>query len=106
MTRFSDDYARLEWSLGQTLAMLRRHEGLRQQDLASALNVSRSCISMIENDRRLPTATAAIALAGVLGVNPDDLLGEVVSRRTRRDVVVESSHWRAARLRQSPRSTR
>ena len=46
---------------------LRRQAGLRQEDLAAALGVSRQTIIAIENDKYNPTLELAMKIAKLLG---------------------------------------
>ena len=52
---------------------LRRQAGLRQEDLAAALGVSRQTIIAIENDKYDPTLSLAFALAKELQLTVDEL---------------------------------
>lgn len=52
---------------------LRSKRGLRQEDLAQALNVSRQTINAIETGRYLPSLPLAIALAKYFGKPVEDV---------------------------------
>lgn len=52
---------------------LRRAGGLRQEDLAAALGVSRQTIIAIENDKYNPTLELAMRLARYLGTTVEEL---------------------------------
>ena len=52
---------------------LRRAGGLRQEDLAAALGVSRQTILAIENDKYNPTLELAMRLARHLGTTVEEL---------------------------------
>ena len=54
---------------------LRGEKKITQAQLAQAINLSRSCISMIEIGKNEPTATTLIAYAKYFGVSADYLLG-------------------------------
>jgi transcriptional regulator with XRE-family HTH domain len=59
---------------------LRRHRelaGLTQADLATRAGVSRQLVGAVESGRHLPRVDAAVALAGVLGVEVVELFGTV-----------------------------
>jgi transcriptional regulator with XRE-family HTH domain len=59
---------------------LRRHRelaGLTQADLAARAGVSRQLVGAVEAGRHLPRVDAAVALAGVLGVEVVELFGTV-----------------------------
>lgn len=48
------------------IKQLRKHKGLRQEDMASLLNVSRQTIIAIENNKYNPTLELAMKLALLL----------------------------------------
>jgi putative transcriptional regulator len=52
---------------------LRTGQGLRQQDLAKALKVSRQTVNAIETGRYLPSLPLAIALARFFGKPVEEL---------------------------------
>ena len=52
---------------------LRKAAGLRQEDLARELGVTRQTINAIENNKYDPTLTLAFQLSRVLGVPVDGL---------------------------------
>jgi putative transcriptional regulator len=52
---------------------LRAARGLRQEDLAKALNVSRQTVNAIETGRYLPSLPLAIALARFFGRPVEEL---------------------------------
>lgn len=52
---------------------LRKAAGLRQEDLARKLGVSRQTIIAIENNKYDPTLALAIKLARLLGLYVDEL---------------------------------
>lgn len=62
--------------IGGGIAAVRRMRGLRQEDLAEAVGVTRSSIANIEAGRQDTTVTTLLAIASTLGVGPDFLLGE------------------------------
>jgi putative transcriptional regulator len=51
----------------------RADKGLRQEDLASAMSVSRQTINAIETGRYLPSLPLAIALARFFGKRVEEL---------------------------------
>ena len=63
-----------ETTLGKRIAMLRRQRGLKQEDLANALNVSPQAVSKWENDQTCPDISLLPRLAQLLGVSVDELL--------------------------------
>ena len=52
---------------------LRKARGLRQEDLAEALGVSRQTIIAIENDKYDPSLELALQLARYLGTTVEEL---------------------------------
>ena len=52
---------------------LRKERGLRQEDLAENLGVSRQTIIAIENNKYNPTLELAMKLAKELGKNVEDI---------------------------------
>lgn len=52
---------------------LRKEKGLRQEDLADVLNVSRQTIIAIENDKYNPTLELAMKLAKYLNTTVEEL---------------------------------
>jgi putative transcriptional regulator len=52
---------------------LRRELGLRQEDMANQLDVTRQTIIAIENDRYAPSLALAMKLAKLLGTTVEDL---------------------------------
>lgn len=62
-------------ALGTALAAARRERGLTQVELAAALGATQRVISHYETRAELPPAAALVALARVLQVSSDELLG-------------------------------
>ena len=52
---------------------LRKQAGLRQEDLARMLRVSRQTIIAIENNKYDPTLALAMKLAHLLGLHVDEI---------------------------------
>ena len=52
---------------------LRKQAGLRQEDLARMLGVSRQTIIAIENNKYDPTLALAMKLAHLLGLHVDEI---------------------------------
>lgn len=52
---------------------LRKQAGLRQEDLAQMLGVSRQTIIAIENNKYAPTLALAMKLARLLGLHVDEV---------------------------------
>ena len=52
---------------------LRKAKGLRQEDLADALRVTRQTINAIENDKYNPTLPLAMRLARLLDASVEDI---------------------------------
>jgi transcriptional regulator with XRE-family HTH domain len=62
-------------SFGPRLTAIRRARGLTQVELAKAAGSTQRAISYYENDDGVPPASVVIALANVLSVSTDELLG-------------------------------
>jgi putative molybdopterin biosynthesis protein len=60
--------------MGRELRRLRVERGLTQARLAKLAGVSRQLVSAVEAERHLPRVDAAVALAGVLGVQVEELM--------------------------------
>lgn len=56
-----------------TIKQLRKQAGMRQEDLANALGVSRQTIIAIENDKYNPTLELAMKIARLLGLHVDEI---------------------------------
>ena len=56
-----------------TIKQLRKQAGLRQEDMAAQLGVSRQTIIAIENDKYNPTLELAMKLAKLLGKCVEDI---------------------------------
>nr|MDE7439939.1 helix-turn-helix transcriptional regulator [Clostridia bacterium] len=61
-------------TIGAFIAVLRKANGLTQQELADKLNVSNKAVSRWERDECAPDITLIPALAEILGVTCDELL--------------------------------
>ena len=61
-------------TIGQFIAVLRKANGMTQQELADKLNVSNKAVSRWERDESAPDITLIPALAELLGVTCDELL--------------------------------
>lgn len=64
-----------EWTLGDRLLRARKHAGLEQSDVAQALGVSRSLVSMWERDMSDPRVGQVRELSDLTGVSYDWLVG-------------------------------
>ena len=64
----------MEMTIGKRIAMLRRQKGLKQEDLANALDVSPQAVSKWENDQTCPDISLLPGLARLLEVSVDELL--------------------------------
>ena len=65
--------------LGETIATLRKKQGLSQQELADRLHVVRQTISKWEKNLSVPDADALVRLADALDVTVPQLLGETIT---------------------------
>ena len=59
--------------MGNRIRAFRKAAGLRQEDLARELGVTRQSINAIENNKYDPTLALAFHLAAELGVRVDEL---------------------------------
>lgn len=55
------------------LEEIRRQQGVKQEDLAAALQVSRQTISSLENGRYNPSITLAFKIARYFGKSIEDI---------------------------------
>lgn len=80
-------------SIGQFIAILRKANGMTQQDVADRLNVSNKAVSRWERDESAPDISLIPALAEMFGVTCDELLrGERITEHAheeKRDVKAE-----------------
>ena len=56
-----------------TVKRLRKQAGLRQEDMARELGVSRQTIIAVENDKYNPTLELAMKIARLLGLHLDEI---------------------------------
>lgn len=64
-----------EYMFGERLAKLRKEKGLTQEELAKALNITRSALSLYEIGKRDPDTETLKKMAEYFGVSIDYLLG-------------------------------
>ena len=62
--------------LSEKILALRKARGMSQEELASALNVSRQAVSRWEGDSALPDANNVLQLSKLFGVTADYLLDD------------------------------
>ena len=62
-------------AIGQRIRALRKSQGLTQEQLAEAASLSPPFVSHIERAVKLPSLHSLFAIAGVLGVGLDQLVG-------------------------------
>lgn len=58
----------------ENLRLCRLQKGLRQEDMANELHITRQTYCNYENGQRMPSADMIVAIATFLGVSTDDLL--------------------------------
>ena len=81
-------------TIGKQISALRREKGLKQEDIAQALDVSSQAVSKWENDQSCPDISLLPKLARLLGVSVDTLLSgeeekpaaELVPEQKRKDI--------------------
>jgi putative transcriptional regulator len=59
--------------LKNKLEEIRKQKGIKQEELADAMGVSRQTISSLENGRYNPSVILAIKLARYFGLNVEDI---------------------------------
>ena len=62
-------------TLGEKISALRAARGMKQDELAAALGVSRQSVSKWETDASVPELDKLVQLAGLFGVTLDELVG-------------------------------
>ncbi len=70
--------------IGNGIQAVRREAGITQQQLADALGISRSMVSLIENGRTLPDYQMVEKMAKILGCTAGDLYRPAVLDLIRR----------------------
>lgn len=60
-------------SIGQKVKNLRRENGLTQDELASALSISRNYVCLIETDKKIPSFKTISKMSEVFGVHPSEI---------------------------------
>lgn len=60
----------------QNLRILRKNRNLTQKQLADALGISRSLISLYESGERVPSLKALLKISQYFGISNDELLGK------------------------------
>ena len=78
------DGGRFYQELGSRIQQARRSRGLRQEDVAAALSLTRGSIANIERGRQRVLAHTLAEIALLLGVSPSTLLPESKVPRNRR----------------------
>lgn len=81
-------------TIGKRISALRREKGLKQENIAQALDVSSQAVSKWENDQSCPDISLLPKLAKLLGVSVDILLSgeeekpavELVPEQKRKDI--------------------
>lgn len=61
-------------TLGETIIRLRKEQGLSQEEVAAALEVSRQSVSKWENDSSVPELEKLVKLSELFGVTLDELV--------------------------------
>lgn len=68
--------------LAERLKELRKEKGLRQEQVAVALDISMSSYCLYEQGKREPTASVLCRMADYYGVSVDYLLGRSEERKS------------------------
>ncbi len=77
---YDDQFFANNRETGRRLAALRRERGMSQSKAASALGVTQSCISQLENGRRRISFAAAAKLAELYGAELSEMIPEPADR--------------------------
>lgn len=80
---------RSELQVASSIRALRQRAGLSQRQLATRMNVPRTYVSKIENDKAMPTLSSLERLARALGVGIPDLLHSPATRTESRDLLAD-----------------
>lgn len=79
-------------TFGQRFARLRKKLNLKQEDIANRVNISAQAVSKWENDLSAPDISILPALADILNVSLDELLGreviqtKIINEAERKDI--------------------
>lgn len=68
-------------SIGKRIKYERERHGLSQDDIGSALAVSKQCISGWENGRNMPDVISMYKLSKIFGILIEDMLGDNLSKK-------------------------
>lgn len=66
--------------IGRNVRIARKRKGLKQEELAEAINVTTHHISHIETGQTHPSLTALVAIANVLDTDANSLLGNNIQK--------------------------
>ena len=69
---------KLPQAFGNTLQTYRKNAGLTQAALAKKADTSTSYVGYLEAGKRMPTLATFLTLAGVLNVEPQELLNATI----------------------------
>jgi transcriptional regulator with XRE-family HTH domain len=84
---------------GARLRRLRKAKGFTQAELAEAIGSSQRMVTYYETHDGIPAAPILLRMAGILGVEPDELLGMKSGRRRKALETPENIRlWRKLRL--------
>lgn len=80
------------YSFGKRLRYLRVKEGLRQEDLANKLGISKSAVGMYERDEREPSLELIQRISSFFGVSADYLIGQTDEPTNKKEKVDHLLH--------------
>lgn len=63
--------------IGSVLRQARREAGLTQEELAFEAGLSRSYVSFLERDQKVPTIKVLFDICEVLGIRPSEFIARV-----------------------------
>jgi len=69
----SKPYIKRRWIMKNRLEEIRKERGIRQEDLAAALEVSRQTIGSLENGRYNPSILLAFKIARYFGMDIEEI---------------------------------
>ena len=73
--------------IGRRIAELRKEKGMTQEELARALNITRSALSLYEIGKREPDTDTIKKIAEFFGVSIDYLLGQTDIRNPHKEFI-------------------
>ena len=88
----------MKLTLGEKIKELRKRDGRKQEDLASALGVTNQAVSRWEKDGSYPDMEMIPAIANYFGITIDELFGYENDREKKIDAIFKQIKEMNARL--------